>query len=105
MAKNAIDLNTPKNAGWSIEGYTATITTTSLPGIFTAPITFDKTFAATPVALGWASVGGTYGRVPRTKGADNVSTTGAVAYIRSDVTAALPDGTVTVTEYFHGRFV
>lgn len=104
MARNSTEVNIPKNAGWTIEEYTATITTTSLPGIFTAAVTFDKTFAATPRRL-WAYVGGTYDRVAKTKGADNISTTGAVAFIRSDTTANLPDGTVTVTIAVHGRFV
>ena len=48
MAKNATDIEMPKNAGWTFEEYTATITTTTLPGVFTAAITFDKNFAATP---------------------------------------------------------
>lgn len=104
MAKNATDIEMPKNAGWTFEEYTATITTTTLPGVFTAAITFDKTFAATPRRT-YAYVGGTYDRVAKGKGADNLSTTGAVAYVRGDTTGQLPDGTVTVTVCFHGRFV
>lgn len=104
MPRNSTEVNIPKNAGWQIEEYTATITTTSLPGVFTAAITFDREFAATPRRL-WAYAGGTYDRVAIAKGADNLSTTGAVAFIRSDVTARLPDGTVSVTVAVHGRFV
>lgn len=104
MPRNSTEVNIPKNAGWQIEEYTATITTTSLPGVFTAAITFDREFAATPRRL-WAYAGGTYDRVAKTKGVDNLSTTGGVAFIRGDVTAQLPDGSVSVTVAVHGRFV
>lgn len=104
MPRNSTEVNIPKNAGWQVEEYTATITTTSVAGLFTAAITFDREFAATPRRL-YAYAGGTYGRVAIAVGADNLSTTGAVAFARSGTNSHFPDGTITVTVAVHGRFV